>query len=188
MKAIRSLLFLGLMSGLSQAATINVSAGLPTGQQGFSVFNGGVLVTSYFTAVGNFNAGTGTFTPFVTLADTGEVSGSFVATGPSSFNGTIIDVFVGLGNSIEASGNNWMVVRSTANTAFPADVGGTTAVTFAFSVPSGLTIVGSGNPGHNLALGNTGGVANSNSLNFVPEPSAALLGVLGVFGLMRRRR
>ena len=184
MNALRSLLLLGLMSGLSQAATITVSSGLPA--QGFLVTLGGVQTANHLVSVGNFNAGTSTFSSFGSLLiDTDKVNGVFAATSPTSFNGTIIDVFVGLGTTIEESmtSGNWVVIRTNANTTFPADVSGTGSATFAMTLPTTVSIIGEGNVGHGFAT-----LGSTNTINFVPEPSTALLGALGVFGLLRRRR
>ena len=184
MNAVRSLLLLGALSGLSQAATITVTSGLPA--QGFLVASGGTQTANHLVAVGNFNTTTTAFDVFATAqTDTDKVNGVFAATGPASFNGTIIDVFVGLGATIaeaQTSGN-WVVIRTNANTAFPADVSGTGASTPSINIPANVTIIGKGNAQHGFTT--IGGV---NAINFVPEPSVALLGALGLLGLVRRRR
>jgi hypothetical protein len=184
MKLLSSIFAAALCLSAAQAATITVSSGLTS--QGFLVTDGGQATAGHFVAVGNFNTLTGVFTVFGSaVADTAKVNTSpgIAATGPSTFNGTIIDVFVGLGNSIESSGAKWVVLRSNANTAFPADVSGTAAVTFAATLPTTVSIIGRGDAGNGFGLSGT-----TNTINMVPEPSTALLGLLGIAGLIRRRR
>jgi hypothetical protein len=184
MKLLSSIFAAALCLSAAQAATITVSSGLTS--QGFLVTVNGSPSTGHFVAVGNFNTFTGVFTVFGSaVADTGKVNTSpgIAATGPSTFNGTIIDVFVGLGNSIESSGNMWVILRSNANTAFPADVSGTAAVTFAATLPTTVSIIRRGR--ELVEYGLTG---TTNTIDFIPEPSTALLGFLGLAGLIRRRR
>jgi hypothetical protein len=183
MKTTKLIIALGLLAGVAQAATITVSAGLTS--QGVTPLLGGVVVTNYFTGVGNWNTLTSVFTPFGSInADTGEVSTAVTATSPATFNSTLIAVFVGTGNSIANSGTNWAVFTSTNNTSFPSDVSGATGVTFAMTTPAVLNVVGKGDVGSGFVAGGV----NTNNFNFVPEPSAALLGALGALGLLRRRR
>jgi hypothetical protein len=176
MKSIKLLLAVGSIAGAANAATINISAGTPT--QGFLVGWMGVQTTSHFVAVGNWDSFTSTWTQFgSTQTDTGKVSGQVIASSPTSLNGSVIHLFVGLVDSpIQGA---WVILRTNANAAFPADVTGTGAVTFAASLPSTITVVTKGS----YPIDSTGGM-----LNFVPEPSTALLGLLGMAGLIRRRR
>jgi hypothetical protein len=181
MKAIKLLLALGLLTGAAHSATINISAGTPT--QGFSVTSFGWAATSHFVAVGSWDALTSTWTQFgSTLTDTGKVSGQVIASSPTSLNGSVIHLFVGLVNSPTA-GVEWVILRTNANAAFPADVTGTGAVTFAATLPSTVTFVAKGDPSSGYGLSGT-----TNTINLVPEPSTALLGLLGLAGLIRRRR
>lgn len=188
MKSVKLIMALGLITGAAQAATITVSAGLPA--QGVTPLSTGLVVANFFSAVGTWDAGTSSFTTFATsLADTGEVSNAFTATGPSTFNGAVIALFVGTGNSIATSGTNWAVFTSTANTLFPPDVSAATGVTFSATTPAALNVVGRGNP---LGAFTAGGVSTNNfsfdGIAVIPEPSAALLGAIGALGLLRRRR
>lgn len=181
MKKLNLLLALGLLTGASQAATITVTSGTPT--QGLTVLVDTVVPTNFNVAVGSWNSLTSTFTQFgATVVDTAKVNGVFAATEPTSVNGQVIHVFVGTGTT-SANSSAWMIFRSNSNTAFPADVTGTGAVTFAASLASNLTIVASD------GRSSFGGAAPNNlNLVTVPEPSTALLGLLGVAGLIRRRR
>ena len=170
------------MAGATQAATINISAGTPT--QGFLVTSGGVATAGHFVGAGSWNSLTSTFTFFgAAVADTGKVSGQVIASGPTSLNGVVIDLFVGLGSTIESSGASWVILRTNSNAAFPADVAGTGAVTFAATLPTTVSFIAKGNAGNGFGLSGT-----TNTINLVPEPSTALLGLLGIAGLIRRRR
>jgi hypothetical protein len=181
MKAIKLLLALGLLTGAAHSATINISAGTPT--QGFLVTSAGAATTSHFVSVGNWDALTSTWTQFgSTLTDTAKVSGQVIASSPTSLNGSVIHLFVGTVNSTTA-GTDWVILRTNTNVAFPADVTGTGAVTFAATLPSTVTFVAKGNEAHSFGLSGT-----TNTINLVPEPSTALLGLLGMVGLIRRRR
>jgi hypothetical protein len=180
MKLLKLFAALGLlMTGASQAATITVSAGLAN--QGFTPTLNGAPVANFTWSVGTWNSGTQTFTAFGSVDDTGEVNGSVTATGPASFNNQVIALFIGTGSTIAASGDSWVVLTHNSGTTFPSDVSGATGVTFAATTPAVVTIAG----GQATFGAQT---ATGFALNFVPEPSAALLGLLGVAGLLRRRR
>ena len=196
MKAIKIIVALGVASGLANAATITVSAGLTA--QGVTPLVDGVALPNFFVSVGNWDAGTSTFTSFASvLGDTGEVSGAFTATSPASFNGSLISVFVGKANSIAGSNGAWAVFTSVAGTKFPADVAAATGVSFSMTTPAALTLQATGGLNQALGTGNTlektgwvTGGTNTNQFNIVtvPETSTALLGALGALGLLRRRR
>lgn len=167
-----------LLCGGANAATITVTSGLPA--QGITPYLDGGELASFFVAVGNWD-GT-TFTQFgSSLADTAKVNGAFTATGPESLNGSLIAVFVGTGENIAASGTTWAIFTSTNNTAFPADVTAATGVTFSMTLPSVLNVAAKGDEAHDF-------VGNNFNFVLIPEPSVAILGGLGLLGLMRRRR
>jgi len=182
MKAIKILIAAGIMTGAAQAATITVSAGLTS--QGVTPLVSSVVDTSFFVAVGTWDGSA--FTIFKSGQDTGEVSGAYTATGPSSFNGQIIALFLGSGTDIASSGTNWAVFKTAANTAFPADVSQATGVTFTMTTPAALTVLATGNVGAGFVAGGVN--TNNFELAPIPEPSAALLGAIGALGLLRRRR
>ena len=163
------------LAGAAQAATITVSPGFNA--------NNDIDVTgaaSFTVAIGSWD-GT-TFTQFAsTISDTGSVNGVFAATAPAEVNGDVIFVYVGIGPVNTATGQGqWALFRTAGNTPFPTDVS---------SVSATATV-----NFHNTTAGNVVAVAGNNYtyqgnvVNFVPEPSAALLGALGVVGLLRRRR
>lgn len=182
MKAIKLLIAAGLITGSAQAATITVSAGLTA--QGVTPLVSSAVDTSFFVAVGTWNGSA--FSIFASGQDTGEVSGTYSATGPASFNSQIIALFVGSGTDIASSGTNWAVFKTVANTAFPADVSQATGVTFTMTTPAAVSVLATGNPGAGFVAGGVN--TNNFELNPIPEPSAALLGAIGALGLLRRRR
>lgn len=184
MKLLKLLAAVGLLSASAQAVTIQISAGIPS--QGFTPTNNGTVITNFFYAVGNWNSETSTFSVFgAPVADTGEIGGISVdATGPASFNNQQIHLFIGTGADIAASGNTWVVLDSTSATAvFPADVSVPGSATFGATTSGVVTVLASGQEVSFTQNGTAG-----QFLNFVPEPSAALLGLLGAVGLLRRRR
>lgn len=174
------LLILSIIAGytvISQAATITVSAG----------FNSSTMIYPTFwdephpvtLAVGSWDGST--FTQFGdAITDTGSINGSFTATGPAEVNGDTIFLWVGVGPVSVAGDGIWALFRTSSNTAFPADVSNTLgSATFNMhnSTPGTVIFVA----GNNVTF-------FGNSVGYVPEPSALLLGVLGCFGLLRRRR
>jgi len=183
MKSIKVFAMVGLLSGFADAATVTVSQGV--GAQGYTVLVAGLAPASFSWAAGNWNAGTSTWTQFgATQTDTAKINGSVTATGPTSLNSQIIDIFVGSASTIAGSGDSWVILRTNVNAFYPSDVTTAPSVPVVLALTNASTIVGTGNAGNGFqTIGATGG-----NLNLVPEPSAALLGALGVLGLLRRRR
>lgn len=117
------------------------------------------------------------------LATQGTISGAFTSLGapnPGLFNNQQIYFVVGNGVDI-ASSTEFGIFKVAAT--FPPDV-----------TQAGSTPVVLGNVGAIEALPNAGtpisnaGARDNFQLVGIPEPSAALLGLLGVVGLLRRRR
>jgi len=183
MKLVKCALGVILLAASSQAATVIVSQGFGA-TQGLVVTNQGVALASFTIAVGTYSAGT--FSVFGSaITDTGKVNAAGIgATGPSSFNSQIINLFVGNG-PVNDPATQYVVLRTNANTAFPADVSGTGSSTFNAALGSGLTLVAN-TP--NAQWSPTATASAGGTINFVPEPSAALLGAIGALGLLRRRR
>jgi hypothetical protein len=157
----------------AEAATITVSPG----------FNNSITVpgfTTFTVAVGAWDGAN--FVQFgSSVIDSGSVNGSFTATVPPEVNNQVIHVFVGIGAVQVTSNNYWIVLRTSQNTPFPSDVSQTLASsTFAMnnSTP-GTVVVAAAGPGASLV---------GNQIIFIPEPSSALLGLVGIAGLLRRRR
>ena len=178
MKLIK-LFSLGVMLSSSvHAATVTVSAGF--GTNGLLVTSGGVAVASQFLALGNWNSGV--FTQFGSsiTADTGAVSGAFTATAPTSLNGLVVHLYVGTGNTLDfSSGANYIVIRATSNTAFPADVS---------SVLATATVTMSNWTTASVVTNSTYMLPVGTKTIGIPEPSSALLGAIGALALLRRRR
>jgi hypothetical protein len=161
---------------VAKAATVTVSAGFnPSADIEVTAFGAPV---SFTVAIGSWDG-----TNFVqfgqSITDTGSVNGAFTATGPTEVNNHVIHVWVGIG-PVSTSGGMFALFRTATNTAFPSDVS-------APLVSATLNM-------HNAIPGNVVLVTGNNinqfasTLDFIPEPSAALLGALGVVGLLRRRR
>lgn len=175
MKLIKTLLIAGLLSSFASAATINITSGLTT--QGVTVTSGGLATTGHFLAAGNWN---GTlFTQFgAGIQDDAKINGQIIATSPTSLNGLPVHLFIGNGTSVETS-TSYIIVGRTTSVLFPADVTGTGSATF--SVVSGAVLT-------NQTSVNAEIVGNTINFTPIPEPSTALLGLLGIAGLIRRRR
>jgi hypothetical protein len=205
MKALALIVGIASLFASANAATIALSRG--TGNPGVIAAVGGTSLTGggYAISIGTFtNAGGTTEEPLITsteslqsaiasfdvfatvLAPTsgatvGTITGSFTSLGgadPNVFNLKPIYIMVGNGATI-ASSTHVSIFKLTTNNAFPANVAAAGSTTV--SVPNGtvFSVVG------------TAGSVEGNTLNLaiVPEPSAAaLLGLLGVVGLIRRRR
>jgi hypothetical protein len=157
-------------------ATVSVSSGTPS--QGFLVSTNGIPNVSQLVAVGSWNGSI--FTQFGdAIVDTGKVSGVFTATKPPVVNQQVIHLWVGNGDTVNFnSGGQWALFRTTAGATFPADISGTSSITFAFTLPTTAILVESRNLDRRLGAG----------INFIPEPSVALLSLLGIIRLFRRCR
>jgi len=185
MKSLKLICLLGIIGGFSNAATITVSKGF--GAQGFTVLVDGVA-SGYNWSVGNYNTITSTWTQFgadQVGASGAKVGAAVTATSPTSLNGSIVDVFVGTGNTI-ANSTGWMIFTTNAATLFPADVTVATNVTLTAALTNAVNVVAAGNVANGFSpIGASGGNLN---LVTVPETSTALLGALGALTLLRRRR
>lgn len=174
-------LFAGLLlTGLSHAATVDIVGS----------FTGGVELTvsgspdTYIMAIGGYEAAT--FTQFGTQTDArlagDDLIGSFVGVAPTSLNNDTIFIFVGTGPDIATSiaSGGYAILQTTGN--FPSDVSSALASSSAVFTGSGDVTIVESSAGTSFT--------DSTTLNLVPvpEPSIALLGALGVLGLIRRRR
>lgn len=187
MKSIKLFALLALVSGFADAATVTISSGLAA--QGYTVLVNTVAPANFFVSVGSWNSINSTWTQFgSSVSDTAKVGGfgGISATSPLSLNGVPIDVFVGTGTDIASSGTGWVILRQNTSTLFPPDITQATNVTWAGSTTDRVTIVGTGNVENGFNV--IGAVGGNLNLVTIPEPSAALLGALGVLGLLRRRR
>lgn len=170
-------------------AAVNGTA-LSTGGYSISVGTftnaGGVTEEPLIATTADLQAAIASFDVFATVlaptsgATVGTITGSFTSLGgadPNVFNLKPIYFMVGNGATIGES-THVSIFKLTTNPTFPANVAAAGSTTV--SLPNGtvLSVVG------------TAGTVDGNNLNLaiVPEPSAALLGLLGVAGLIRRRR
>lgn len=173
-----------LLAASAEAATIAVSAGF--GTQGTNVVINNTEVANFKWQVGNWDGST--FTTFgAAQSDTGKINGSVTATSPTSLNTKVIHLAVWAdGSASYDAANSWAIVRTTANTAFPANVANAGSTTFNAALGSNLALVTSKGASTPSLTDNES--ISGNSIVLVPEPSAALLGALGALGLLRRRR
>ena len=173
-----------LLAASAEAATIAVSAGF--GTQGTNVIIGSTEVASFKFQVGNWDGSA--FTTFGAVqSDTAKINGSVTATSPSSLNTKVIHLAVWADGSASYDvANSWAIIRTTANTAFPANVANAGSTTFNAALGTNLAIVTS-KGASTLSLTDNESISG-NSIVLVPEPSAALLGAFGALGLLRRRR
>lgn len=176
---------------------IQLSSGVPLTAAGGGVYEVGVFAGDLFnvsTTLLNF-----------TVAGTQVFSG----TQPGLFGAFTVPtgaISVNLPNAGEPAGNfvgrpMYVVIRQPGTNPEGNFIAFSTPSTFAFETAldvgsavtvsnANLTLVrGQLLPGANTGL--TGAAASGNggtAITFIPEPSAALLGALGVLGLLRRRR
>ena len=180
MKKLFALVFLAVATLSSNAATITIAPGF---SNQITVTLDGIAVPGTFhVAIGSWNGSA--FTQFASgYQDSGTINGSVVGTSPTAgINGAVIHVYVGIGNAVNTGPEgNWVLLKSGANTAFPTDVSSTSAsATFHMNNASPNVV--------NFVAGSAGNSLQGNIVRLVPEPSTALLGLLGIAGLLRRRR
>jgi hypothetical protein len=197
---------ISLFAGTAHSATISVSRGVGNpgiiAQETTNTGDPSTILSSgnYIIAIGSFTTvptitsystlvtAVQSFNVFTTLpspssgATVGTITGSFTSTGgttPELCNSQVIYFVVGNKSTLALS-DQFGIFRTTANTTFPVNVA--TATSTSVSLPNGTVIT---------PLANSGTVSGNNFLlvaNPVPETSTSLLAVLGVFGLLRRRR
>lgn len=171
MKLLCSLVVAGLaLAGSVQAATITVAKGFGSG---ISVTVDGVPV-AYSMGIGVWDSTS--FTPFDSPAidkGAGEgIGGAFAGVAPAAVNDQLISILV-------TTSAGAAILQTTAN--FPSDVSSALASSTAqVQTSANVTLV----PADGISF------TDATTLNFVqiPEPSVALLGALGLIGLVRRRR
>ena len=191
-----------LLAGTASAATISVGRGGAT--NGYAVFNGDTnlsLTGGFYIAVGTYSSApviTTTASLISAVADfnvfasvlsptsgttIGSVTGSFVATN-AAFNSAPLYFLIGNGTTRENSTAFAILSGDPTPFAFPATAGqasGSGTVTLSgAAVASPLA-----NAGTELDIASAPDRLN---LVAIPEPSTALLGFLGLAGLIRRRR
>jgi len=176
MKSLIKIAAIALTIGGASAATINVTAGLSFLGQGYSVTSNSVA-TTYVMAAGNWDGSTFTaFGPELLKGDSDLIAGQFAATSPTTLNNLPVHIFIGSGATVAGS-TEWMILSG--GKSFPSDVTSSASETVSFTVDGSAVFVASQNA-----------TLNTQNVDFsaIPEPSVALLGALGVLGLIRRRR
>jgi hypothetical protein len=201
-KLVISLILSALATGAASAATIAVGRGGST--NGYAVFDGSTnlsAVGGYYIAIGTyavaptisdaatFQAAINNFSVFASVlsptsgATLGSVTGSFVATN-AAFNSAPLYFLIGNASTKEASTKFAILKGDPTGFFFPASAGspsGSGSVTLSgAAVASPIGIAGSET--------DVAGAPDTLVLSAIPEPSVALLGALGILGLVRRRR
>lgn len=194
--------------GVAEAATVNVggvfsgtsglgvrtSTGTVLSAGGFYIAVGSFDVvptvlpdaTNLYTAVDSMNIFAVLTSPTAAGNTQGTITGSFVGTGGGSaslFNGKQIYFVVGNG-STRANSTEFAILTTATSVLFPADVTTSSTASVTFSSINNSVVLA------NAGLEDANGTARDLIVLAapVPEPSVALLGALGVLGLVRRRR
>ena len=188
LKLVKTIAVAACLAGSVQAATITVSGGIGSTNNQITVRLNGVQTANHYISVGSWN-GTA-FTEFTAPSvDTGFINGSFVNTTNTAVNGQVVHVWVGLSSTRTFDPTaNWVLFKATNNAAFGADISSVSSAT-TVTLSNFTTAV---NVAQSTSYTEVNAVAGPPAvgpyINFVPEPSAALLGALGALGLLRRRR
>jgi MYXO-CTERM domain-containing protein len=185
LKLVKTIAVAACLAGSLQAATITVSGGVGTTTNQITVRLNGVQTTNHYISVGSWN-GT-TFTEFTAPSvDTGFINGTFANTTNTAVNSQVVHVWVGLTSTRTFDPTaNWVLFKGSNNAAFGADISSALSTT-TVTLSNFTTAV---NVAQSTSYTEVAPVTGSGpAINFVPEPSAALLGALGALGLLRRRR
>ena len=197
------LAFIWSVLSLAEAATVTIASGLGS-VQGITVKTAEGAILSgggYYIAVGSFDivptisGGTMDLSPYVDAMNIFATMTSPTATGyhqgaiygtlisisnPTLFNSRQIYIVVGNGAS-RATSTEFAILTSATNILFPGDVTSVALTTIQlFSIANSVVLPNAGTE--------IEGGAARDMIQLVPEPSAVLLGLLGVPGLLRRRR
>ncbi|MFC7339104.1 PEP-CTERM sorting domain-containing protein [Haloferula chungangensis] len=174
MKMLKCIILTAALTASASAATVGISPGFGAAN-GIVVTVDGVQTNYGLSVLGLVSDAQILFGSMQTLASGAKISGSFAANGPVSLNNEEIYLRVD-------AGGGWALLSTTQT--FPADVS---------SAALSSTVIFSNSSA--TSIDSTGGImgvefTNANTLNFVtiPEPSVAILGALGMLGLVRRRR
>lgn len=178
------------IAGSLNAATVTVGGGIGATNNQITVRLDGVQTANHYISLGSWNAITSTFTEFTApVADTAFINGSFANTTNTAVNNQIVHVWVGLTSTRTFDlTSNWVLFKGSADQAFGADISSALSTT-TVTLSNFTTAV---NVAQSTSYNEVAPVAGVNGpyINFVtiPEPSVALLGAVGVLGLLRRRR
>ena len=214
MKIAPLIAIVSLMAAASSSAAIMSESAFGGASDLLVLNSSGALVSSGLAASGFFsisdaevtadlNAGKfsdlfATFTPIVsdnfvqggTALTSGTPVPGFYATGNTSFDptayiGKTIYTFITDGSSLVSPGSNYILLSFGGKLSVAADPVAPPPTTYNVFAGDGTILLGQKGPVvHSDVAG-----GDFNTLQFsVPEPSVALLGLLGVAGLVRRRR
>jgi len=190
-----------LIQNSAYSATIAINKGVAAGFSLVDSSGQAILATTGFISIGTFasaptNPGDGNYSSLVSsFIPFGAVQSNLIpitsATGfvnqanPLNFNNRQVYLLVGNGTTIANSTQIGLFTQTTP-TFFTADITLAGSTNFALTTGNIVSAVA----GAGSVVDNATGVDNLKlvSLTTVPEPSAALLGALGVLGLLRRRR
>ncbi len=180
MKLIKSIvLSLLAAAGMASAATVTLAPGFGTG----IIVTADGVNTPYTVTIGGFEGGI--FTQFGSASNSftsgTKLGGAYAATGPDSLNGDRVFIRIDIG------AGRFGIFQTTGTAPsgfFPSDVTSALLSSTANVNNTGQLVIASSGGVQSVAFG------SANNINFVaiPEPSTALLGLLGVAGLIRRRR
>jgi MYXO-CTERM domain-containing protein len=195
------LMLLASLSCFASAATINVG-GAPAARLGVAPAGGGTLLSganTFYMTAGTYTTPPVDFASAIaglnplravttnaivsvgstapgTVGAPSTIGGSFVGVGPGELSGAAFYLLIS--NSQDyTTATQVAVIRSVA-TLFPNPVSGAGTVSATSSITAWAPVVG----------GFTDSTTDFVTLVAVPEPSTALLGLLGLAGLVRRRR
>ena len=191
-----AILFLAIgMATNASAVTVSIGAGIPAQGITFQVDYAaaqGFASDSYFYQIGHYDMLSSVWTPFGAPASIiGELKGSVTATAPASLENLPIHIYVGTAaTAAECVNNSWVIFESGSvpTPTFPAPITGTGAKAFNATLQTNTLVLRTGNPDNGyLPTAPTGSNAAFNLVT-VPEASTALLGLIGLAGLVRRRR
>ena len=183
------------MASAANAATIALNKGL---SPGFTVQNSSGTAIQSFVFVGTFAGGANPSGDVTQIASNFNIFGTAVSIAAGATISGAVDYSGLVEDELFETLKIFIVVANSANLATATQIGvfGNTPVT---SFPADVTAAGSSNFNVNTfgnveAIGGFGNKVDNASgadvltLVPVPEPSAALLGALGVVALLRRRR
>lgn len=201
MKALVVGFIFAVTSFVANAATITLNKGL---SPGFNIQDASGASSSGFIFIGTFAGGTAPGTPaggdyssvissFRTFGSVAApaagtaISGSVTSSPatPANFN-TLQMYMIVANNSVLGSATQFGLFTNTPSTFFPADTTAAGSFNFNVNVFSALGVVA----GAGSLIDNATGADTLRLVNVaaIPEPSVALLGALGLIGLVRRRR
>ena len=204
MKIATTIAMLIAAHGMSNAATIQLSKGLSPGFNATDTA-GALVATTVF--IGTFANGTAPTIPgngnYTSIISSFNIfgggpgisigSGSLItnATGitstanPTLFNGFTLYAIIANSSTLSTATQFALVNNTGAGTFFPTDITTSNSASINFTTFTALQTVAGGGT---TTTGTPNSIHMINVVTAVPETSTALLGAIGVLGLLRRRR